>query len=846
MTSTLQRLVLATSIITAVLFATPYAASSSAATRSHATTSHAAIRPAPHTAGQRRLYLAPAPRASHLACVNGDCPTADSALVYSGGPLVVAPSVYTVIFSDALASLSPPTGFIPGITNTSAPSIAGATAATLSSSYASWWQNEYSVAGTTLRPGTFSGTIVLYNPTLADATTITDLQIQAALSSAARQGSITPTTNTIYLTFFRAGQVITDGSQTSQNAFCGYHSAVLTQTHDIYYAVMPNEAGVTSCAYAGTSRSAFENLTAVVSHELAEVVTDPSTTSGWVSLQGSEIADICATSSSSATPITYAGTDYWLQYLYSVSAQGCYATTITPTLVLTPSSPTALTATLSASGGYVQGTTITVANGPTTLATAITDATGSATLTLPAPEPGVTLTVTTPAAGPLTSTSQPLTMPTAALTIAGPTTVSPGQKISITATLSPAPAPTSVTLQASGYPSVSVTSNSQGVSVFSLTSPTQSGTYTFTASASPGTQTITTSLTLQVVSQEEITLTGPTTASTGVLVTFTVATHPPTPGVLVYLTGLPTTQSALTDASGAVVFQVNPGPGSFIVTARATMSGQPLYVTQALTVSPDPGGVTLTLSGPADAAVGSLIAIHATIVPAVAGQLVTLTGDNASSTATTNATGIASFQVLVRSTGANVYTAQVLLNAQTLSTSFTVQTVTPTMSIAAPARTSPGSPFTVVVTLSPPTAGVVVSLSIGTDSYSAATNAQGVATVTIPPHPQGTLVIAASALDASTILTAGATTTVGYPPSLTLRDITPHSVVATLLVTIRPALPGTVVTLEGAPVLLRSRTNSHGQATFHVHLPHTPRTYRALATLNGLLLTSAIHLTIKK
>ena len=84
-----------------------------------------------------------------------------------------------------------------------------------------------------------------------------------------------PDDNTIYMTYFPPGMTIDLLGSLSCQVFCGYHHSYSSAVYGtIYYGVHPDLGG--NCALGcGVSSTRFEDLTAVTSHELSEVVTDP-------------------------------------------------------------------------------------------------------------------------------------------------------------------------------------------------------------------------------------------------------------------------------------------------------------------------------------------------------------------------------------------------------------------------------------------------------------------------------------------------------------------------------------------------------------------------------------------
>ena len=95
------------------------------------------------------------------------------------------------------------------------------------------------------------------------------------------------TANTLYFTFLPPGVTVDAGGDQSCRVFCGYHDR---SAGGLYYAVMPHP----DCAGCLGGLAAFDAMTSVSSHELAEAITDPVPGQGWYDDANGENADICA------------------------------------------------------------------------------------------------------------------------------------------------------------------------------------------------------------------------------------------------------------------------------------------------------------------------------------------------------------------------------------------------------------------------------------------------------------------------------------------------------------------------------------------------------------------------
>ena len=758
---------------------------------------------------------------SSLACVNNDCPTDVGPLTDGGGPMITTPVIYSVLFSDSTTSLSPATGFSAGVLPGTTPNIAGAISATVNAPYATWWMNEYSRPSQPLNYGSYAGTITLYNPTLADQSSISAVAIQDALYAAESAGTITPTPNTLYVAFFRSGQVITDGTQTSNNAFCGYHDAVLSSLPTINYAVIPNEDAQPACDYVSPT-STFENLSAVVSHEVAESVTDPSSPAAWMATGTNELADICETGVVVAGPVPYQGATYWLQYLYSNAAGGCYGLPLASHIALSLSG-SLLTATLTAGSAPV-------ANQPLSLggATLTTDSLGTATFTV-TPSPGTTYDVSFPGAGPLLASSATLSSPTHGLTLLAPSSVLAGHAFSLTATVAPAPAnPATVTL-VTPTSTLTATTDPSGVATFSLTAPLTTGVLSYTATAlsaqASATVTVTAPTTLSLSASPSSATASSDTATT--TVTLTAQLSSPDAGQSITFSGSGLSSTVPTDATGAATVTLNLLPGTYAFQAVTQMGVVALTANAGVVINPPTGSESLTLAAPSIVDPGSTFTLTATLTPAVPGLSVTVQGAAYESTAVTNANGVATFQLPAPPAGSYVYSASVTVSSATLSATVTVDSQPiSSLSLVAPSRVAPGRPFTVRVGTTPAQSGLAVTVTDGLRTLHGVTGATGTASFTFIARA-GTTSFIASAVLAGILVAADAR--VSAPSShlsATANRVGSRYVIRVAVV---PGLAHVLITLSGGSRLLMSHTDVHGHAIFVV--PAAPHVYRVTAVL---------------
>lgn len=130
--------------------------------------------------------------------------------------------------------------------------------------------------------------VISQNPS---GSTIDDSRIRNILNSQITGGQLSqPNGNSLYIFFTAPGVTVTDGKQNSIKDFAGYHDVFQDTAGDaVYYAVIPYPTGNVS----SLPLTNFQQETLVLSHEIAEAVTDPDTQSGWFDGRtGNEIGDI--------------------------------------------------------------------------------------------------------------------------------------------------------------------------------------------------------------------------------------------------------------------------------------------------------------------------------------------------------------------------------------------------------------------------------------------------------------------------------------------------------------------------------------------------------------------------
>jgi len=138
---------------------------------------------------------------------------------------------------------------------------------------------------------------------------LTDSQIRQQVENVIRAGFAQPDANRLYVVYVEPGGAVMNDHDynakahrysNSQQDFLGYHGAFAGtdargRGADIHYAVLPYPGGYNPSPGSQGFATAFNELTAVSSHEIAEAVTDPNVNykqPGWYDPQRGEIGDI--------------------------------------------------------------------------------------------------------------------------------------------------------------------------------------------------------------------------------------------------------------------------------------------------------------------------------------------------------------------------------------------------------------------------------------------------------------------------------------------------------------------------------------------------------------------------
>lgn len=237
-------------------------------------------------------------------------------VVYLGGPVVSNVHVVQVLYGTG--------SYVPNVSSTAAPSVA--TFSTLITGANPYMDvlSEYGTVGVTAADGTpgtsqtigqgaFDGQFTITPSANNNGPTITDAQVQAELLSQVTAGNLPAPVvdaqgnlNTIYMIFFPPGKTIVLGNQSScvKGGFCGYHSNTSGQFSGkhLLYSVLPDVQAPSACSIGcGGFANPFDTVTNVMSHELAEAITDPDVGTAtsfarplaWMDSANGEIGDIC-------------------------------------------------------------------------------------------------------------------------------------------------------------------------------------------------------------------------------------------------------------------------------------------------------------------------------------------------------------------------------------------------------------------------------------------------------------------------------------------------------------------------------------------------------------------------
>lgn len=245
-------------------------------------------------------------------------------LSYYGGPVLANPKIYVVLWGDVDAQ------------------VAGGAARfykALVGSSAFTWLTEYdtNVDDVNGNPGTGQhigrGKVertVRISPA-ARGTSLTDAQVERELAAQIKKHVLpAPDPDTVFMVHFAPGIRIRLGTSHSceSGGFCGYHSAFKIRGKRLAYAVLPDMGDGSGCDTGCGGGTAFDRVTAVASHELAEATTDPEVglarsldaPLAWYDEAGGEVGDLCV---GQTGRIRAGGASYVVQKEWSNAAGAC-------------------------------------------------------------------------------------------------------------------------------------------------------------------------------------------------------------------------------------------------------------------------------------------------------------------------------------------------------------------------------------------------------------------------------------------------------------------------------------------------------------------------------------------
>ena len=271
-------------------------------------------------------------RAAHPAspvnnAINGQARTSAKTLKYYGGPVIPNAAVTHVLWGAGT--------YVPTVALTTTPNVVTFFQGVLTSPYLDML-SQYPSSTANIGHGTYLGSKqITPSAGAASAAKIDDVAIQAELSAQIKAGNLpAPNANSYYAVFFPKGKSITQGGSPSCAAggFCAYHGTFVLNGVNVAYGVHPDMSAGSGCDVGcGASATPFNNLTSVVSHELAEAITDPAVglatvygpPLGWYNATYGEIGDIC---NAQQGALTFAsGVTYTVQKEWSNKVSGCVA-----------------------------------------------------------------------------------------------------------------------------------------------------------------------------------------------------------------------------------------------------------------------------------------------------------------------------------------------------------------------------------------------------------------------------------------------------------------------------------------------------------------------------------------
>jgi len=190
-------------------------------------------------------------------------------LRHHGGRIIQRPRVAQVLYG--------PGTYLPELTRPIASSMASAYREMVTCGVLDWLA-EYSTDSPPqeIGRGRFLGSTQIQPAASRGGALITDANVQAELAAQIDAGALpAPDNDTMYMVHLPAEKTSMDPTGAlSCSSFCAYHGTFRIDAQDVVYAVLPDLADG-RCATGCGGSSAFDNQTAVASHELVEMITDP-------------------------------------------------------------------------------------------------------------------------------------------------------------------------------------------------------------------------------------------------------------------------------------------------------------------------------------------------------------------------------------------------------------------------------------------------------------------------------------------------------------------------------------------------------------------------------------------
>lgn len=241
----------------------------------------------------------------------GDGPSiaAYSPVTYRGGPIVQKVNVVPIFWKSTVVSLAYIKTYYAALVKTNA-------------YYNLLKQYKTTTPVQTISDGTVAVGYTM--PAAPASSTVTDATIRTELNKLFAGGMVPlPNANNYYPIHFPPSVRIQDGSDLSCTNFCAYHGAYKYNNVPVYYGVIPDMTtlGCQMCSNMGTAAA----LNSCISHELAEVITDPAVGAtaklGWYNDVYGEIGDYGCYQDVRA--VLGDGAQHWVQTLWSNSKNTC-------------------------------------------------------------------------------------------------------------------------------------------------------------------------------------------------------------------------------------------------------------------------------------------------------------------------------------------------------------------------------------------------------------------------------------------------------------------------------------------------------------------------------------------